>query len=348
MRFSLLYFANRDAAGAAEQYDLLLESARIADRNGFEALWVPERHFHAFGGAYPNPAVAAAAVAAVTSRIRIRAGSVVLPLNDVLRVTEDWAVVDNISGGRVDLAFAAGWNANDFVLAPAAFARRRTLLPDMIAEFTGLWRGEHLSRVNGKGDQVEVTVFPRPVQRLPGIWLTASSSIRTFRRAGSSGANVLTAMLFMSLDELGTKIAAYRQAREDSGLDPYGGTVTLMLHTHVGPTTTHVRETVRPAFLEYLRSSTTLWGQEMRRVRAAADADPLTLLEFAFDRYFRRAALFGSVERCREFVGRLERTGVDEVACLIDFGLSRQETVNGLGPLSELVGDRRLAGTVDT
>ena len=70
-------------------------------RNGFKAVWTPERHFHAFGGLYPNPAVTSAAVAAITTRVRVRAGSVVLPLHNPIRVAEEWAVVDNLSQGRV-------------------------------------------------------------------------------------------------------------------------------------------------------------------------------------------------------------------------------------------------------
>src|SRR5204863_7767593 len=72
--FSLFYFAAGEQA-AADGYRLLLDSARFADRHGFEAVWTPERHFHAFGGAYPNPSVTGAALAAITSNVGIRAGS---------------------------------------------------------------------------------------------------------------------------------------------------------------------------------------------------------------------------------------------------------------------------------
>ena len=76
LTMSLFYFAaGEDSAG--DGYRLLLDSARWADTHGFEAVWTPERHFHAFGGAYPNPAVVGAAIAAVTQNVRIRAGSVV-------------------------------------------------------------------------------------------------------------------------------------------------------------------------------------------------------------------------------------------------------------------------------
>ncbi|WP_420710283.1 LLM class flavin-dependent oxidoreductase, partial [Streptomyces sp. NRRL S-15] len=83
------------------KYDHLLETARFADRNGFHSLWIPERHFHSFGGLFPNPVVLAAALARETDRIRINAGSVVLPLHDPIRVAEEWSMVDNLSGGRI-------------------------------------------------------------------------------------------------------------------------------------------------------------------------------------------------------------------------------------------------------
>src|SRR6185503_19770559 len=90
----------------------------------FTAVWLPERHFHAFGGPFPAPSVLAAALAIVTRRIGIRAGSVVLPLHHPARVAEEWAVVDNLSGGRVGVSFASGWHVDDFVFAPEAYERR--------------------------------------------------------------------------------------------------------------------------------------------------------------------------------------------------------------------------------
>jgi natural product biosynthesis luciferase-like monooxygenase protein len=336
VKISLLYFANRDASDASAQYKLLMDSARFADSNGFEAVWVPERHFHSFGGAYPNPALAAAAVASVTSTLRVRAGSVVLPLNDVLRVAEDWMFVDNLSDGRVDLAFASGWNANDFVLAPDKFHARRTLLGGMIEDFRTLWRGGSLVRRNGKNEEIEVRVYPAGVQSEPGLWLTASSSMRTFVAAGAGGFNVLTAMLFMTTDELTAKIAEYRRARTEAGLAPADGRVTLMLHTYLGDSVESVKETVRSPFIKYLDSSIDLWGQEMRRLHAAADNDKDALLSFAFERYFRSAALFGTDESCLHFVRELENAGVGEIACLVDFGLCDADVLEGLKRLAVL------------
>jgi len=96
LEFSLFYFAGDEDLGV-DKYQLLTEGAKFADQNGFTAVWSPERHFHAFGGIFPNPSVTSAALAMVTNRVQIRAGSVVLPLHDPLRVAEEWSVVDNLS-----------------------------------------------------------------------------------------------------------------------------------------------------------------------------------------------------------------------------------------------------------
>jgi alkanesulfonate monooxygenase SsuD/methylene tetrahydromethanopterin reductase-like flavin-dependent oxidoreductase (luciferase family) len=68
------------------------------------------------------------ALAMVTKRIGLRAGSVVLPLHHPARVAEEWAVVDNLSGGRVAVSFASGWHSDDFVFAPENYADRRAVM----------------------------------------------------------------------------------------------------------------------------------------------------------------------------------------------------------------------------
>src|SRR5438874_11691640 len=103
MDFSFMFFSDSGGVDSPHKYDLVLQSAKFADERGFCAIWVPERHFHSFGGLFPNPSVIAAALAMITHRLELRAGSVVVPLHDPIRVAEEWAMVDNLSGGRVAL-----------------------------------------------------------------------------------------------------------------------------------------------------------------------------------------------------------------------------------------------------
>src|SRR5262249_44399179 len=142
LEFSLFYFASDERENTGDKYRLLLEGAKFADRNCFTAVWSPERHFHAFGGLYPNPAVASAAPAAVTAHINIGRGSCVLPRHSPIRVAEEWALVDNLSGGRVGISFASGWQPNDFVIVPQNFACRKEAMFHDIEVVRRLWRGE--------------------------------------------------------------------------------------------------------------------------------------------------------------------------------------------------------------
>jgi len=103
VEISLFYFAASAQLSAEETYRLYIEGAKFADQHDFAAVWTPERHFTEVAAAYPNPSVLSAALAMVTKRLRLRSGSVVLPLHNPIRVAEEWAVVDNLSQGRVGL-----------------------------------------------------------------------------------------------------------------------------------------------------------------------------------------------------------------------------------------------------
>ncbi len=338
MDFSLFYFASAGAGESSDKYRLLIEGAKFADKHGFAAVWTPERHFHEFGGLYPNPSITSAAIATVTERIQIRAGSVVLPLHDPLLVAEEWAVVDNLSHGRVAISFASGWHANDFVIAPENYAHRKEIMLRGIETVRRLWRGEKVRRRDGNGTELEVRILPRPIQRELPIWVTAAGSPETFRSAGEVGTNLLTHLLNQSIEQLAEKIAIYRSAWREHGHGPGTGHVTLMIHTFVGSSVDEVREKVRRPFSDYLRSSVELWlarspGQEIGDFTEEELAD---LVSYAFDRYFETSGLFGTPNTCLEMIDRLKLIGVDELACLIDFGVDFDSTIASLRYLDKV------------
>ncbi|SUA72732.1 Limonene 1,2-monooxygenase [Nocardia otitidiscaviarum] len=336
MDFSLLFFASDAQRAAGERYRLLLESARFADAHDFKAIWVPERHFHSFGGLYPNPAVLGAALATATERVRIRAGSVVLPLHNPVRVAEDWAVVDNLSDGRVDVAFATGWNVDDFVLADGDYADRVEITRSGMDTVQRLWRGESVELPNGVGEKRSVRIFPNPVQPALPTWLTCSGGVERFAMAGALGANVLTALLFQEVDELAEKVAAYRKARAEHGHGVDDGTVTVMLHTFVGEDEARVRRTVEGPFKRYLEDSVDLWRRGSAALESLDEHARAKVLDFAFERYYRNNGLFGTPDSASSMVTRLREIGVDEIACLIDFGIPDADVLEGLAALARL------------
>lgn len=302
IRFSLFFFSDGGAKTPAESYELLLESARFADRHGFAAVWTPERHFQDFGGLYPNPSLLGAALAAVTERIGIRAGSVVLPLHDPERVAGEWAVVDRLSNGRAGLSFASGWHPTDFALRPEAYAERRELM------FRGIETVRRLLDVP--------------------VWVTCSTNAATWTRAGEIGANVLT--IVQPLPTLTERIARYRQARSESGLDPETGQVTVMVHAFIGEDEEAVRAKVRAPMTSYLRTYFDQHGAQ------AEGTDVDALLAASFESYFSSLSLLGHPGKGARLIDRLRAAGADEAACLIDFGVDAPSILEALPALDRL------------
>ena len=349
--FSVFLWGSEDTV-SANKYRLMLESARFADDHSFVAVWTPERHFHAFGGPYPNPSVTGAAIAACTTRVQVRAGSCVMPLHHPVRVAEEWAVIDNLTNGRAGISFASGWQPDDFLLRPENYADRNSAMLAGIDMVRRLWRGEKVTFPGAIGRDVEVATQPRPIQRELPFWITTAGNPETYRTAGALGANVLTHLLGQSLEEVAQKIAIYRDARAAAGHDPSTGIVSLMLHTFVGESVDRVREIVRQPMKEYLRSSVSLikgfaWTFPAFKRPAGTNATPndidlgsLTaeeldaILEFAFERYFETSGLFGTPESCQAMIARCQDAGVDEIACLIDFGVPADVAAGALAGLA--------------
>lgn len=334
-----MFFASLATGSSTAHYRLLLDAARLADAEGFAGIWTPERHFDEFGGVFPNPALSSAALAVATERIQLRAGSVISPLHDPVLLAEDWSVVDNLSGGRVAVSFGSGWNPDDFVLHPGAYAGRRELMWEQIDVIRDLWRGGTIERANGAGETVDVALLPRPVQPDLPVWITTGGTAGTFAAAGAAGANLLTHLITQDLDPLAANIARYRRSRSEAGHDPDAGCVTVMVHTFVGEDDAEVRAVAGPPLHAYLRSAVQL---DMKAARArdggeAYDDELLDeLLALRLERYFGGLALLGDADACAAVVDDLAAIGVDDVACLLDFGVDADAVLRGLARLCEV------------
>jgi natural product biosynthesis luciferase-like monooxygenase protein len=364
MAFSVYYWGNDDLPGPSK-YELLLEGAKFADANGFCAVWTPERHFHAFGGPYPNPAVTGAAAAAVTRNIGVRAGSIVAPLHHPARIAEEWAVIDNLTNGRAGMAFASGWQPDDFVLRPENTppANRQALF-DALDQVRRLWRGEAVEFPRRDGTPFAVRTQPRPVSTELEAWVTTAGNPETWREAGKAGANVLTHLLGQTIAEVGDKVKLYRAALREAGHDPQRFKVTLMLHTFLAADRDAAREVAREPMKSYLRSAAGLIKQYAWAFPAfkkpqglsnpmdidlgSLDPDEMeAILDFAFQRYFEDSGLFGTVEDAVARVEELKAIDIDEVACLIDYGIPTQVVLEGLKPVAEVLRRTNAAGDGD-
>jgi natural product biosynthesis luciferase-like monooxygenase protein len=335
LQFSLFYFGESLQTNSDKTYSLLSAGAKKAEEAGLDAIWTPERHFHPFGGLYPNPFITSAYLAAITEKIRIRIGSIVIPLHHPIKIAENLSMIDNLSNGRLDISLATGWNANDFVISPHNYLHRRKRVHRYVKLVERLWQGESVLLKNGLGTAKATKIYPKPQQAKLATWLTCTQDIKGFIDAGRHGYNVLTALLFQRIDQLPEKIAAYRQT-----LAQYHptkkGTVTLMLHTLLGNDEEFVKYTAKKHLTRYLQSAVQLWSGTSKKLSDVPDALQQKVLDFAFERYYQTASLIGDKTKCLTICDQLQAIEVDELACLIDFGAQDNLVIDSIGHLAEL------------
>ncbi|WP_416906163.1 amino acid adenylation domain-containing protein [Micromonospora echinospora] len=333
---SLYFFGDYPDQRADDRYGLILDAAQYADTHGFHAVWFPERHFHSFGGIFPNPSVLAAALAVRTERIRLNAGSVVLPLHHPVRVAEEWSMVDNLSDGRIGLGCAPGWHANDFVFQPENFGRHKQVMYEHLETVRRLWRGDAVPATSGSGDPVDVRLFPRPVQDVPPFFTAIVGNPDSYREAARRDVGVVTNLMTQDVAQLAENIALYRRTRAEHGLDPAAGRVVVLLHTYLGDDLDRVREAAFDPFCAYLRSSFSLLGQVVNSLGMSIDLadtpdeDVRFVLSRAYRRYCEQRALIGTPESCRPVLDAVLDAGADEIACFVDFGLPAPDVRAGL------------------
>ncbi|HYC28285.1 MAG TPA: AMP-binding protein, partial [Chitinophagaceae bacterium] len=162
----------------------------------------------------------------------------------------------------------------------------------------------------------------------------------TFINAGAAGANLLTHLLGQDVEELARKIQLYRHARKQHGHDEKTGIITVMLHTYVGDSIEEVERIVEQPFVEYLKSSIGLSRILTEETGLKEDSIPEKekerIINNAFKRYYKTGSLIGTRSTCSEMVMKLKSIGVNEIACLVDFGVEPQKVLASLRNLEAL------------
>ncbi|PZN68745.1 MAG: LLM class flavin-dependent oxidoreductase [Candidatus Methylumidiphilus alinenensis] len=340
--FSFLFFsdARRDISNR-EKYEFTRDITLFGDREGFTAVYLPERHFFEHSSVFANSSIMAAYLIPQTERIRFRTAGISLPLHHPVEVVEAWSMNDILSGGRVDLGFGSGWQEKDFILSPNTYENRKDVCNERIPIVQKLWRGETVNFPGPKGVEIPIRVYPRPVQKELNVWLLVVQNDAAFTYAGRQGYNVFTMLSGVDMDTMGKKFALYRRAREEAGHDPQTGVISLMLHTFLHENKEIVDNAIKRPFTEYIKSFLDAHVESglgrSKGVDDIGEAEKAKMLEYAYHRYSKTAALFGTVEEAKAIVDHALQAGVDDIACLVDFGVDYTMLKSSLPYLRRLV-----------
>jgi alkanesulfonate monooxygenase SsuD/methylene tetrahydromethanopterin reductase-like flavin-dependent oxidoreductase (luciferase family) len=145
----------------------------------------------------------------------------------------------------------------------------------------------------------------------------------------------------IDLEAIRKKIELYRNARRQAGYDPATGVVSLMLHTLVHDNAETVRRAVEEPFKRYIKSSLDVHIKALLAKEGATenidDAGKEKILDYAYHRYYSTGAIFGSVEDGRIMTDKVIEAGVNEIACLVDFGVTYDLVIESLTYLKKLI-----------
>ncbi|MEU9863463.1 LLM class flavin-dependent oxidoreductase [Streptomyces sp. NPDC047971] len=204
---------------AADRLEEVLAVGEAAERIGFDAYALGERHAGAFLSS--APAVLLGALAARTSRIRLLTGVTVVAILDPVRVAEDYATLDQISRGRIELVVGKGAEAGHFDLFGLDEERqwdlqreKYELLRRLWSEEGVDWEGEFRSPLKG------VTTVPRPYAGPPRVWHGSATSLNSPELAARHGDPLFTANAIQPREAYAKLIAHYRERFEEYGHDP--------------------------------------------------------------------------------------------------------------------------------
>ncbi|CDR12806.1 LLM class flavin-dependent oxidoreductase [Streptomyces iranensis] len=251
MRFSVLSLIGHaphpltgELPSAAERFEDVVETGVAAERLGFDAYAVGERHAGPFLSS--SPTVVLGALAARTSRIRLLTGVTVVAILDPVRVAEDYATLDQISRGRIELVVGKGAEAGHFDLFGLDEDRQWDLQAEKYELLRRLWSEE---KVTWKGEfrppLKEVTTVPRPYDGLPRIWHGSATSRNSPELAARHGDPLFTANAIQPREAYAELIRHYRERFEAYGHDP------ATAHVAAGSGGLFIADTTRRAVEQY-------------------------------------------------------------------------------------------------
>jgi alkanesulfonate monooxygenase SsuD/methylene tetrahydromethanopterin reductase-like flavin-dependent oxidoreductase (luciferase family) len=295
-----------------------IELAVRAEELGYDSISLSEHHFSDYVGV-PNPAVVAAAIAARTERIRISINISVLPLHNPVTVAEDYALLDVISGGRLDFGCGRGYQPGEFKGHSVPLADSRDRMNEAIDIVRGLWYEDDFSYAGEHFSVDHLTLFPKPVQN-PVPFRVAGVSPESFEAIARMHLPLLCAPSITPLDKVKESLDLYRAALVAEGEDPADYSITLPQWVYIGNTEREAFEAPRHSMEWFQRRNSQLM------THGILPTDPgysfyskaqKNRANFDYERYYKeKVFLFGTPdEAVRRLRDRVEYLGVSEVLC---------------------------------
>lgn len=287
-------------------FEVMQSQARLAESLGYAALWTHEHHSEDM--MYPDPLMALAALAPVTSNIKLGTSMLLLPIHHPVRVAQEAAMLDVLCGGRLCLGVANGYSRTDLACFGVSGSHRGRRLAEGISLIRDLWAGKP---VTGEGDGYSLdnfSLFPTPLQPSgPPIYVGGHADVAV-RRAAELGDSYFISTT-AGVDQVAKLVECYKGHLQGLG-KPFDG---VLLNRIVCVTKT--RQQKRDAQAFYARALLALYDSWGHTAITGLDARARSVEHIS-----EANLIVGEASECLEKVQRYAQLGVRHIACLTNFG----------------------------
>ena len=325
MHFGIfMEFETREGRSQQESFEDGFDLVHAADTWGLDGVWLGEMHFNPARSVLSAPIVVATSIATRTERLRIGMAVQVLPLNNPLRIAEEVATVDHISGGRFDFGIGRSGSARAYDLYGIPYGESQARFSEALAIIREAWKGERFS-YQGEFYQFEnAQVSPQPYQQPhPPIWMAATTE-ETFPRVGQMGLPIFVGLRGMDTAELRLHLQAYRQAWQEAG-HAGSGNAYLRIPLYAGETEQGAVEEPRDSIEYYFKRQADIQRAGVGRAgagpadRRQARADRLANL--TYDEILHTKVAFGTASGLVDRLSQLQdELGLDGIVAELDAG----------------------------
>ena len=240
----------------SQRYQDILAQIHLADETGFDSVWLGELHFGPRTSIMASPLMVLATAAQHTQRIRLGTAVTLLPLHSPVKIAEEAATADILSGGRLEFGVGRGTAPIHYVGYNVSMEESRERFTESLDVIRTAWTQERFSYKGQYFQAEDLAVVPRPIQKPQPPIRMAANSPDSFAMAGQLGLSIFASPLINPPDKLREYIAAYHDNLKP-GVQP---DVALMFPVHVAESRAKAREEYEPSLMTFFKAA----GERLR------------------------------------------------------------------------------------
>ena len=311
MEFGVFYQLPCDEDQSAQQrYADTIAQCQLADSLGFDNAWLAELHFHPTFSITPSPLLLASAVAQTTRHIRLGTAVNLMPLYHPIRLAEEIATLDVISGGRAILGIGRGIIPSHFEGYGVSMEEGRKRFDECLRLIVDAWTKDELD-FQGEYYQVrDVGVVPKPLQKPHPPIHVAATGPDTFELVGSMGYNLLVAPVIAGNQPAVDGAKVYREMLAKAGHDPKKGKLSVTLPIYVSEDRHKTDGVLKDTINSYIKSAQAMLTSPAANRAAAVNPRIARMQEgigkLNYEQVLKENTVIGTPEECVERLNQFQ------------------------------------------